>query len=274
MPFSMNISKIINQSILGILALAVVGAAFPIVAQATTTTTNASFETRLRDFRNAQSEFIQAKKEFKEAKKDRRADKQKQVFEKQKRQLLHAVQTLITRAENLKERIVKNTAVYGDHERVVLAEIDADITKLRSLEARINAATNEEELKAIRQEIRTLRADVREAKIQKFVVLSHIGRFERAIIVKAQERADRLATKIAELKKNGKDVAALEQLLSDARTKIGTASGLVTTLKTKVNQAQTTMKLSEVREELNAIKNRLKEVYDLFRQIASRAESV
>lgn len=226
-------------------------------------------------FKAVKGELKDVQSKLKDAVKEKRVQIQQTITEKRKEHLLKAIDVLIAHSENLKNRVINNKAVYGDFEQSIIAEINNDVAKLNELKNKINEAKTAEELNQLTQQIKNHRKDIYNLKIRKFLLLANIGRFEKAVIVNTENRAKRIADKIAELKISGKDVTQLESLLAQANSKIQEAKSALIELKNSVNsQELTDVKMEEIRKKLNNIKDIIKLVYDLFRQIASSGNSL
>jgi len=91
----------------------------------------------------------------------------------------------------------------------------------------------------------------------------------------ASVNKSRTAKKVSQLKNTGKDVSQLENLLSQANSKIQEAQNALTELKNSVNsQELTDIQVNQIRTKLNNIKDMIKIVYDLFKQIATTGNNL
>lgn len=267
--------KIILANTMVVMAVAMSANALPVFAQTETTFPPANpFSDALTKFRAAREEFRQARTDSATAQADQRVARDQQLLDRRKANLQRMIDVLIKRDESMKSRVLANTAVYGDSQATIIAEIDADIVALNDIKNRASAALTTDELKGIAEELKTLRKDG-QVKLRRLPLLAHVAKFESAVFKKAEDRSVKIATKIAELKNQGKDVAAIETLLADADAKIVSAKGGLTTLKNDVNtQELDETKIAEIKTTLTSIKDQVKAVYDIFRQIADQGKAL
>lgn len=199
---------------------------------------------------------------------NKKQELEEKLLKKRKSALNNLVDKLIKRNRTLKNRIMKNTEIYGDLQGPIISEIDVSVAKLNDLEQRITAATGEE-LKTLIPELKSYREDINQLKIRRLILLSQINRFEFAIIKKAEDKSSRIAEKIIEFKNVGKDVSKLETFLNEAKAKIVDAKAKLNQLRSEVNVGESSgVKVAEIRKVLNEIKDQIKEVYQLFRKIS------
>ncbi len=233
------------------------------------------FNDLLNQFRDIKKQLQDTQGKLKSASKEKRAQIQQTIIEKRKEHLLKAIEVLIAHSENLKERVSKNKTIYSDLEQSIISEIDNDITKLNELKNQVNNAKTAEELSQIAQQIKTHRKDIYNLKIRKLLLIANIVHFEKAIVNNAENRAKRISEKIATLKNSGKDVTSLENLLNQAQEKIQQAKNALNELRNEVNSEEITdIKTEEIRKKLNDVKEIIKAVYDLFRQIATSGNTL
>lgn len=286
----MNKTKLMAVNLIAVLGISGILSVVPVFADDTTTgttdtsstvtsdTTTApakSFNDAMNNFRAVKNKVKTAKDAIKSAKSENKAQKEADLLAKRKEQLQKVVDVLIKRSEGVKARVVKNKVIYGDLESSIIAEIDTDIAKLNEFKTKVGSAQTGEELKTLAGEIRKHRSDVNQTRIRRLLILAHIARFEMTVIKKAEDRAEKISAKLTEMANAGKDVSAMQTLMSDASAKIVSAKEQLTNLKNTVNQQDITeTKLGEVKKSLQDIKNQIKAVYDIFKQVAQQAKSL
>ncbi len=271
-----TIKKLILVNLIAVFGILGMASISPVSAQTTETSAPAtSFQDALTKFREAREQFRQSQEEVKTSREGRGAAREQKLLERRKIHLMRIADTLIKRSEEVKNRVMKNKIIYGDLESSIIAEIDADIVKLNEFKVRVTEAQTAKELKNLAEGLRSHRKDVQQVKIRRLLLLAHIGRFEKAVLNNAEARSARIAAKLTELKNAGKDVSALETLLADANAKIASAKDQLAQLKNEVNQQELSeIKLAEIRTKLNEIRNQIKDVYDIFRQIATQGQGL
>lgn len=237
--------------------------------------TSADFKSAFSRFKSISDELKKIQTELKNARKEKQIELQKNLLPRKKDHLTKAVEVFIAHAENIKKRVELNKVIYGDLESSIITEINDDIAKLNEFKTKIANAQTLDELNQLARDLRAQRKDIYQLKIRRLLLLSHIGHFEKAIIVNAEQRSKRIAEKITALKNAGKDTTQLESWLNQANTKIQEAKTALATLKNSVNsQELNELQMDGIRKKLNEIKDTIKVVYDLFRQIAITGNSL
>jgi len=167
-------------------------------------------------------EFKEIKEEFQKARiklspKSTEGAK-KDVLLKAKEAVLKILDRTIERLENLLKRVEKSPVLTDERKAQISGDIKTQISLIEAQKAKINSATNVEELRTLLKETRTQLASVREAvkKIVAQILASHIDR----IIIKLEDIANRLENQINNLKTYGADVSKLQTQLAEARAKI------------------------------------------------------
>lgn len=109
------------------------------------------FEEAKVKFEDAKDELENARKEMKEAVKKRDTNA---TIAHAKDYLLHTSDALISHLEKLKAKVQENENIPDDREATIVAQIDAEITKINSIKAEIEAATTREEIKDAAKKLR------------------------------------------------------------------------------------------------------------------------
>lgn len=199
---------------------------------------------------------------------------QSQLLEKNRLVLERAIGTMEKRLTQLEDRIQSRENVYEGIAVGLLNEIQNNLGTLAQVRTRLGTASTTDILKIIAGELKTYRQGEKNV-LRKLIVLSHVGQFENSIIKAAENRSQRIAERIADLKSDGKNVAELENLLNQANQKIAQAKTKLGELKSQINSGGIDISdLSEIQKKLNEIKNLIKETYSLFREIAVKGNEL
>lgn len=199
---------------------------------------------------------------------------QSQLLEKNRLVLEKAIETMEKRLTQLENRIQSRENVYEGMAAGLLNEIQNNLGTLAQVRTRLGTASTTDILKIIAGELKTYRQGEKNI-LRKLIVLSHVGQFENSIIKTAENRSQRIAERIADLKSDGKDVAELENLLNQANQKIAQAKTKLIELKNQINSGGIDISnLSEIQKKLNEIKNLIKEAYSFFREIAVKGNEL
>lgn len=188
--------------------------------------------------------------------------------------LERAIEVMEKRLQQLEERVKNREKVYEGIAQELLNQIKANLESLNQIKTRLQSATTADELKAIAEELKTYRQKEKEV-LRKLIVLAHIGQFENSLIKAAENRSQKIAQRIADLKNAGKDVAQLENLLNQANQKISQAKAKLQELRNQANSGVLDISnLSEIQNKLNEIKTLIKDAYSLFREIAIKGNEL
>ena len=195
---------------------------------------------------------------------------QSQLLEKNRLVLEKAIETMEKRLTQLENRIQSRENVYEGMAAGLLNEIQNNLGTLAQVRTRLGTASTTDILKIIAGELKTYRQGEKNI-LRKLIV----GQFENSIIKTAENRSQRIAERIADLKSDGKDVAELENLLNQANQKIAQAKTKLIELKNQINSGGIDISnLSEIQKKLNEIKNLIKEAYSFFREIAVKGNEL
>lgn len=222
----------------------------------------------LNKFREERGIFLKAREDVSK----RGAMVGKAYMDKGKGLLMRTSEVLEKRGQQLSERLNIKSQLYSPVREELLSEITDHLSRVREITAKIQNAGSAEELKAIALQLQEERQK-HQQEMRRGMLVSHISRFEESIIRVAQERATRIEGVISSLKDSGKDVAQLEDWLSQAREKISRARSAIAELKTDAT-AGDIGEISQIQEKLKGIKDMIKEAYQLFRNIASSGNAL
>ena len=182
--------------------------------------------------------------------------------------LVEVIGAFIRNAELQKQRVARFAVIDKDLQAALIAELDANIAKLKEFQAKAGAATTREELTAIALELRQYQTSTSYGKIRKLMLLAAVGVYEHRALAAASARADGIAAALQNLPQ-GKDIAELQTQLAGAQAQIKSATDKLDQLKSKIlNQDINDTLLSEVRVELQAIQTQIRGVYTTFHDIA------
>jgi len=210
---------------------------------------------------------------FREARQERPV--RNSLFEHQQEVLLRAIDLLVKHAELLLERVENFSIIQEDKKTNLQEEIQDDITKLEEFKTQVTETTTKEQLRELAQELKDHRANVAQKKVRKLMLLAHIGVYQNHILEVTSARADRIAEKLNEFEELGIEISVLETLLKEAKNTIASASNDLRIVEEDIlikNTDDTTM--TETRNALKSIKDRIKSVYGLFRTIAKEAKEL
>ncbi len=168
-------------------------------------------------YKNARQDFLNARSKYRKLK---NAENKKAMEEKARNFLDKAVNTLIKKLETMKNWVSNRRAIPEDERRAIVAEIDKDINWLKERAGKIQTASPAE----IKEEARKIRAYWKEyrVKIKRITGRIWVARIS-FVFNKAEGLADRVESKIEDLKSAGKDTSSLENGLDDFRQKIALA---------------------------------------------------
>lgn len=183
----------------------------------------------------------------------RQEEARKAKEEKRKIVLTRLIDIQVKQLENTKERIAKMPNIKEDLKTSLNDEIDGMIAELNTEKMILEAITAPEDLKAFAQELKDLFKTKRD--IVKQIVDAIMASKSEKITTDATGRLTEIKAKIAALKADGQDTAALDSLLAAAQAKIAAAS-------TKIGK----------KDLKNAI-NDLKEAYKDMKSVVEKTDS-
>lgn len=277
--------KLLNKTIISLIIIALFVIGKPALAREGALPL-ASFEDALRDFREAKQNFLEIRKppaltaspvpaprslEIQEPLRfEAPAIIRPQVvptIEPERLKLLEKMtDVLIERNQSLEEKI-SGQDIYRAQEAEILSRVAEDLRKLKQLKTEVSRVKTESEIEAAAEKIRVQRAPQKQLQIKKSVVLPHLLKFEDQALKAAQIRKEKMLEKIMTLQATGKDVGQLKNLLNKAEVKIAAA-------KTKIEKIKTEVDKPNLKTDLEAVQNQLKESYQIFRNIAILGQSL
>lgn len=166
--------------------------------------------------------------------------------------LLRLIDVQVKHLNNIWRRVQNMPNILEAKKTELKTEIDKAVAGLNALKTKVQEATAAEQLKAATQELRSFIKSKNE--LIKKIVEAITADALKDISVRAEERIKTAEEKIAELKTAGKDVAALENLLAVAKSKLEAA------------------KTAGTREAWAEMKDALKAVYETLKEFAEKAE--
>jgi hypothetical protein len=219
------------------------------------------------------TELTQKVEEFKRAKSEFRQNPE--ILENQKELLFRAIDSLLQHAELLKERIITIPVIELELQESILAEMDADIASLEEFRLSVEQSASSEDLRELAEHIKEYRTNLTQTKVRKLMLLAHTGMFEYRILGLASVRADSIQERLDEFEELGKDISELETLLIEAQESIANTSADLHLLKQDIFENNIDIAfLLDIQIKLHEVKNDVKDVYGIFRDIAKQANEL
>ena len=189
-------------------------------------------------------------------------------LEKEEQRLLQrAAEVLIEREKKIIERVQKSEASFQSQKPMMLPKVTTHISKLENIKKEIAAAEDPEEIKILKQQIKTQKENQEAVEIRKSIILQYIESFENQAIKTAETRASRIESVLNGLQNSGKNISTLKTLLTAAKSNIELAKTILTSVKN--NPLNPTVK-SELEKALTQIKI----AYKIFEDIAIWGKSL
>jgi exonuclease VII small subunit len=168
-------------------------------------------------YKNARQEFLNARSKYRQFK---NTENKKALEEKARNFLDKAVNTLIKRLEAMKNWVSNRRALPENERQAIVTEIDQDINWLKERVDKIQTASPaeiKEEAKKVREYWKNHRVKVKRITGQIWAARINF------VLGKAEGVANRVESKIEDLKATGKDTTSLENWLNDFKQKIALA---------------------------------------------------
>jgi len=167
----------------------------------------------------------------------------------------------------LLDTVVRGLEMRGKEHREMSPEVrkvvDARERDLVTFKARIKKARTEVELRGIAKEIQEHR---KSETVRMAVLESFIAKLDNAITI-AEKRSVRLGEMLADLASQNREVAPLQDLLTQANRRIADARQTLTTVTESIRTAEGDFNLGQTKQGLKDVSNILKDVYRLFIEI-------
>jgi len=144
-----------------------------------------------------------------------------EALKQARRFITQAIKRAISRLERMKTTISKIAALESGRKAQLIAQIDAKINELQTLEAKAENVTTKEELVSLVQEVRQKLTQIKSLvkEIVAEILASHIDR----TLTKLTTIANTLADKIDDLKDKNYNVTSMEKTLNEAKTLLSQA---------------------------------------------------
>lgn len=145
---------------------------------------------------------------------------------------------------------------------------------LNTLREKINLAKTNEEIKQLALDIQIQRQN-ENIRIRRIVLASYLNQFELSIIKPAELRAEKIKEKINYIKSQGKETLELDNYLSLATSKINKSKDEIAKIKKSLEtDAVFLSDLDEFQEIIDRLSGLLKDIYQIFKQIAIKGNDL
>ena len=235
-------------------------------------------------FEKSKEEFMAAKVELETSRKDLneaiKNKDEKKTIESAKKFLSRTSDALISHLEKIKTQVQENKNIPEDRVKTIVADIDAEIAKVKSIKTEIEAATTKEQIKAVAKKLREewnkiknlvrLHSDrVISARVEGIVNQGLVleKRLDN-ILAKAKEKGINVSVD-AELKSFSEKIAASRDAYKQAQAKISDALDL----RAKGEPADSDkikQLLADAESLLKQARDSLKEAHDVLKTIVQK----
>jgi flagellin-like hook-associated protein FlgL len=252
-------TKIISTALLTSAIL--FGGHFAIVAaeEATQSTERADKEAAVESVRAA-----------KEAATELRTSKREEALTKSRRYAGKVIDRFIRELTALKTKI-QNSTLDATLRASIIAQIETRISRLTALKTNISSVATIDAIKDALKEAKDEAVAVRVLK-QRYTAQLLIHRFDN-IFEKLESAATKLGTRISTLKESGKDVAELESILNQAKSKIADAKTKLAEAKVKYDTLTPTS-VKDVNDAASSARTLVKEAIALTRDAHKLLQSL
>lgn len=153
--------------------------------------------------------------EMKNAAKEKKEQIRQDILVRAKKAATNAIERAIAKYGKVKTRVQNMPNISAEKKAEVTAKIDAEITKLQSAKARVAAATTVQEVKTVMAEVKAqIKSSINAVKeVVAAIHATHLGN----MVDKLNNILTKLTAKVTELKNDGKDVTAMEELEKKAK---------------------------------------------------------
>ena len=153
--------------------------------------------------------------EMKNAAKEKKDQIRQDILAKAKSAATKAIERAIAKYGKVKTRVQNMPNISAEKKAEVAAKIDAEITKLQSAKARVAAATTVEQVKSVMVEVKAqIKSSINAVK--EVVAAIHATHLQN-MVDKLNDILTKLTAKVTDLKNDGKDVTAMEELEKKAK---------------------------------------------------------
>ncbi len=231
------------------------------------------------DVSKAMTKFNEERGKFDKSKSLRESNKENNQTEDvdlvqgTKNLLEKSLDVLEAQNKQLERNVKVKTNEYGDFANDILKNVKENGSKLDEFRDLIISSSSTQNLVGIAGQISDYRNAHRD-DIRKLVIFAHLNQFEKTVVRTAQNRNTILSKKIKELKSKGEDVTVLEKLTSDSQSKIDQVETKLSDVSKEVGLASGGLDLTNIEKELGDISSLVKEIYQIFKQIAIKGNEI
>lgn len=212
-------------------------------------------------------------KSFRESNKENNQGEDVDLVQDTKNLLERSLDVLEAQNKQLKRNVKVKTNEYGDFANDILKNVKENGSKLDEFRDSIKSSSSTQNLVEIASWISDYRNAHRD-NIRKLVIVAHLNQFEKKVVQTAQNRNSILSQKIKELKNKGEDVTALEKLNLDSQEKIDQVKTKLFDVSKEVGLSNRSLDLTKIEKELGDINFLIKEIYQIFKQIAIKGNEI
>lgn len=191
----------------------------------------------------------------------KKTERENEMMKHQGERAKKILEQLKHRLEKLNERVDGAKELSDTDKSEIGAKIDAEITKIEALKEKAGSAATADEIKALAPEIKAELQMIREYgnAFMGRLLVAKLGK----LIDRTESKIAVVEAKISEIKSSGKDTAALETKLGEAKSHLGEAKTIYADAKTKYIAALSAADMESA----------MKEAATLAKQVNGRLQS-
>ncbi|OGN28141.1 MAG: hypothetical protein A3A33_02185 [Candidatus Yanofskybacteria bacterium RIFCSPLOWO2_01_FULL_49_25] len=257
------------KKIFAIIAVAsILGFANPMVTVAASRAVSGSYGNALENLRKIRNDSESSRIRSRDA-------RDHAVFLKKQVSLEQIIILVRKHLETIQANINNNRGITANLKTSIMRMLDDISVRLDNLMQETKNAATVEDLKKLAGDLKSVRNDLQNLKVQKIVLLAHIDSFEKNIIAKAVIRNVDMQRQLDILAGNGKDVGALQLQLKDVDAKITALRSSLRIASSDVNTAGISdAKIAKTKQALTDAAQTMKIIYQTFATVAQKARSL
>ncbi len=236
------------------------------IFQPETTSDSQNLSVVYKKFENDVADFQSAKNIYG---KNGPADKsaQNDYLRESQKILSDIINVLILRNQDLDAEIKENSDYYGNAGKNISDMIGKDNKTLNELFLKTNFVSDAKSLGTVANDIKNIRFN-QQSYLKKLILSAHLGHYQEVVIKTAQRREEIIKREIDRVKKRGKDVLSLENMLNQADNFVNLAASSTDLANGLVGSQNIDVEtLSQIQDLLSSAIQSVQSAYKIFKQI-------